>query len=91
MELFKKTWKAKGSLIHRCQVISGTIWIIKTALNMIIKAIIAAIFNVGVIGIEAFCTATIDYGSYGFWGAQMALEYQYIKYRDEGNKEKAGM
>jgi len=100
MQQFKETWKAKGALISKCTVISGTIWVIKMILNKIIQAIIAAVLNVGGPFYVAWCEATTmgiygsvsyDTLSYGPWAVQIALDELYFKYRDAGKKVLAGM
>jgi hypothetical protein len=100
MQQFKKTWKAKGALLNKCTVISGTIWIIKTALNIIIQAILAAFFNAGGPFYVALCESGLELGpvgasydslSYVTWAIQIALDQLYIKYRDAGKKVLAGM
>ena len=102
MQQFKEPWKAKGALISKCHVISGVIWIIKTALNKIVNAIIAAFLNVAGPFYVAWCEAMATVGPFNWdisydtlsWGlvpVQMALDELYKKYRDAGKKVLAGM
>jgi hypothetical protein len=101
MQQFKKTWKAKGALLNKCTVISGTIWIIKMVLNKIIQAILAAVLNVAGPFWVGLCESTSFLGplgdisndslSYGPWAVQIALDELYKKYRDAGKKVLAGM
>lgn len=101
MQQFKKTWKAKGALINKCDAISGVIWIIKTALNKIIQGIVAAALNVFGPFWVALCESTSNLGplgdisndnlSWGLTALQYGLDEMYKKYRDAGKKVLAGM